>query len=470
MLDQVRATIRKYCMFAPADRVLVGVSGGPDSVALVHVLKALAGELQLQLFIAHLNHCFRGKESEEDADFVCRLAEDLGLPAQVESRDVAGYAEESNLSAQAAAREVRYRFFQDAAEKFNCSKLATGHNANDQAETVLLHFLRGSGLAGLGGIPPVRDTWVVRPLIEIHRSEIEKYCTDNGLSSRLDRSNMKTVYTRNRLRLELMPLLQAEYNSNLVETLVRTGEIMRKEEKFLTELTERMYEQLSPDRKDGEISFNLDEFSKLPEAMQARIIRSAWGKLTGTGHNLGFVHISAALDILRCGQTGSTLNLPMGVSVSKSYKKFSLLVSTFRGEVEDFQHELIIPGLTYIPETGETISAELVDEGTNALPEKLQADEAMIDLDKVSLPLTVRNRKQGEVFRPIGCGGSKKLKKFLIDSKVLRFERDRLPILVTADDQVVWIAGLRADQRWLITPETKRALKLKLIRNKLKQN
>ncbi|MHB9093237.1 MAG: tRNA lysidine(34) synthetase TilS [Eubacteriales bacterium] len=465
MLERVRATIRKYCMFSPGDRVLAGVSGGPESVALVHVLQRLAAELQIEVNIAHLNHCFRGRESAQDAEFVRELAKQLNLPAVIESKDVTRYAREHHLSAQAAAREVRYRFFEDTARELGSSKLATGHNANDQAETVLIHFLRGSGPAGLGGIPPVRDGWIVRPLIDIQRVQIDKYCEENCLAARLDQSNLKTVYTRNKLRLELIPLLEREYNTNLVQTLVRTGEIMREEESFLQDLTSGYWHKTCVLQDKDEVAFNLRLFKELPKMIQIRLIRYAWGQLTGTGHNLGFVHLTAILNMLTGGETGSMLNLPMGVTFNRSYGQFFLSRALPPVGVQSYSHEIMIPGVTRIPETGDTILAEIMEGSIDDLSETQRFDEIVIDFDKVGQPLTVRSRKPGERFSPHGQIGTKKLKKFLIDSKVPRLDREKVPVLVTGDDQIIWVAGLRADRRWQVDRDTKKALKLKLIRN-----
>lgn len=475
MLAQVKATIRKYQMFEPGDRVLAGVSGGPDSVALVHILNCLAEELGIRVYIAHLNHCLRGKESAEDAVFVQKLAKTLGLEAIIGSEDIARYASENKLSAQMAAREVRYLFFRKTGERLNCNKLATGHNADDQAETVLHNFIRGSGSGGLKGIPPVRDGWIVRPLIEIRRTLIEQYCAENCLQTRLDKSNLKKVYTRNRLRLELIPYLEKEYNAGLVETLVRTSEIFREEDEFLESVSETFWEKTCLEQKAHEITFDLTAFRELAPAIRKRIIRRAWWRYSGEGQNLGFVHLADAVELLAKGRSGGMLNLPGGVILKKGDHLFSIGKfipggegSPVRPGGQEYSYKLVLPGITVIPETGEAILAEIQQEKPKfTAPEQ---DEIVIDLEKVVLPLTVRSRRPGDWFRPYGMTGSKKIKKYFIDRKIPWIERQRKPVLVTGDGQVIWLAGLRADCRWLAGPETNRALKLKLLRNIEKQN
>ncbi|WP_418791354.1 tRNA lysidine(34) synthetase TilS [Phosphitispora sp. TUW77] len=467
MLDQVRATIEKYSMFKPGDRILIGVSGGPDSTALVHVLHSLIDELQIMLYVAHLDHRFRGPESAGDAEFVRELAERLGLKAIIKGEDVAAYASAMNLSAQTAAREIRYRFFEEAAKENCCNKLATGHNANDQAETVLYHFLRGTGPAGLRGIPPVRDGWVTRPLIEVPRNEIEKYCREKKLFARIDSSNLKRVYTRNQIRLELIPLLEKEYNYNLIETLVRTSDIFREEETYLEGITEEYWLEVCLD-KDGLIAIDLKKFLEIPGVFQRRIIRRGWSVLTGSVHNITYVHLAAAAEMISHGRTGSVFELPGSIKLEKSYNRINLYRSAVASVIPKFSYQLTVPGVTSIPETGDCIMAEETEGILCSVPS--DTDEITIDMDKVTVPLIVRSRNPGDRFSPLGFSGSKKLKKFFIDCKIPRRDRDRYPVLVDSDGQVIWIAGMRADRRWAATPETRRALRLKLVRNVKKQN
>lgn len=469
MFKRVQATIQKYNMISSGDRILVGVSGGPDSVVLVHILKLLSEEMKLQVFVAHLNHCFRGLESDKDAIFVEKLAQKLQLTAVIESRDTPGYTLLNKVSAQTGARELRYRFFEEKVKQLGCNKLATGHNANDQAETLLINFLRGSGPRGLGGIPPVRDGWVIRPLIEISRNQIEAYCTEHFLETRIDQSNLKNVYTRNKLRLELLPHLQKEYNANLVETLVRTGEIFREEELYLEEVTRNYWENVRLYQEAHLIRISLMRFLDMPAAFQRRVIRYAWVSLSGTTHNLQFNHLENMLNIVRSGQTGSKIDLPMGISLIKNYEDFILTNETSNDEPRALSYELAVPGVSMIFETGDAILAEIIEiTGGNII--NTDPDEIIIDLNIVGLPLFIRSRKDGDWFKPTGMEGSKKIKKFLIDQKVLKRERDLIPILVSGDEQIVWVVGLRADRRWQIASGTKTALKLKLMRNILKQN
>lgn len=469
MLEQVRATIKKYGMLAPGDRILTGVSGGPDSVALLHVLKTLSRELDFDIVVAHLNHSLRGQDSIDDACFVRSLAEQLELPAIIENAEVSKYVAEHGLSMQEGAREVRYCFFENSARQFGCNKLATGHNANDQAETVLANFLRGSGPAGMGGIPPVRDGWVIRPLIETTRFVIERYCKEHGLQSRTDKSNLKNIYTRNRIRLELIPCLEKEYNNNLVETLLRTSEIFREEEYYLRTQTDKYWARVVKKHSANEIILKTGAFLDLPEAIKKRVIRKGWEAITGSAHNLSYIHMFNIIDLVGNARTGSSINLPQGVMLTKSYEDFVLAKSFLNPVTENYLYTLQVPGSTLVPETGDILKAsiETVKSGDK---NNYGPDEAVIDAGLVTLPLFVRNRREGDWFRPAGFEGSKKLKKFLIDSKIPRTARELLPIVVSEDGQIIWVAGLRGDGRWLARTNTEKVIRLKLIRNLQKQN
>lgn len=460
MLEQVKETIHKYEMIQSGDRVLVGVSGGPDSVALLHVLKELSEHLKFEVFVAHLDHRFRGQESADDAQYVRELAASMKIEAVVEGRDVARYALEKKLSAETAAREVRYCFFQYAAEKFGCNKLATGHNANDQAETVLFNLLRGSGLAGLGGIPPVRDGWIIRPLIEITRSRIEKYCRENDLKTRLDKSNLKSIYTRNKIRLNLLPLLEKEYNHNLVETLARTSEIFREEDQFIENIALNETDKVFLQKTESKVELSLDNISVLPGVLQKRILRRAWSLISGHPNNLEFIHTEKALHLIARGHTGAVIELPHGIILTRGYDRITFSNQKLNQEKEYF-YELNIPGFTEIPEIDAVIQAEFV----NGTGKKITAGthEIYLDYDLITKPIAARNRKPGDIFKPIGMEGTKKIKNLFIDSKVSRDKRWKIPLIISGDDKVIWIAGLRGDRRWQATNQTKNILKLKLI-------
>ncbi|MCK4262385.1 tRNA lysidine(34) synthetase TilS, partial [bacterium] len=258
--EKVRRTIVRYRMLEPGDRLVVAVSGGPDSVALLSILACLSQELNFSLQVAHLNHMFRAKEAEEDALYVKELAKKFSLPITVRKRNVLAFIKRKHLSPEEGARQVRYKFLQDVAEKAGANKIALGQTADDQAETVLIWMLRGSGLKGLTGIPAVRpleNSLIIRPLIEVSRSEIEDYLREEGLAVRVDASNLKPVYLRNKIRLKLIPLLARDYNPNIKSVLSGMSQILRADEECLNEVQERTFKRIVRVKGDNRVEINL---------------------------------------------------------------------------------------------------------------------------------------------------------------------------------------------------------------------
>lgn len=448
-------------MFAPGDRVVVGVSGGPDSVALLDVLYRLRGQLGIELVVAHLNHLLRGREAAADAACVARLADRYGLPLVLEECDVREAWRRRGGSLQAVAREVRYRFYERAAEETGAVRVALGHQADDQAETILFNFLRGTGIAGLAGIPPVRERYV-RPLLAERRRTIEEYCRERGLAPREDASNVKPVYTRNRLRLELIPYLEREYNPNLVPTLLRMAEVLREEEALLEAEAGRVLAGVMRAEGEGAVVLERRPLLELPPALQRRVIRGAWDVLPD-GAELPFEHVQRILNLARRPRGGGRVDLPGGARAEREGDRLVLR----RGGGErpaPFSYPLAVPGETAVPEAGKVITATVAG-AADGLPDprRLAPRGTVLDLDRLAPPLTVRSRRPGDIFRPSG-GGTVKLKKFLIDAKVPRSMRDAVPLVVDAEGRIAWVAGLRTAEFCRLTPRTRRALILEVRR------
>jgi len=462
LLHRVRANITSQRMVARGCKVVVAVSGGPDSVALLHILYLLKDELGLSLHVAHLNHMFRGAESEGDALFVADLAKRYGLPATVESRNVPAYRDQNRLSGQVAAREVRYRFFCETANRVEASKVALAHQADDQAETVLINFLRGAGTTGLKGIPSVRDGFYIRPLLTVRRTEIERYCDEMDLPFRQDSSNIKPVYTRNRVRLKLMPLLEREYNPGLVPTLLRLAEICREEDGYLEEQAEKAFCDALGENTVGRVVLRLDSFNGNPVAIQRRVLRRVWRTLTGGLRDLSFQHNEAVLALLHGDATGSRAVLPGNVVAVRSYNTLEFIREQGKPGVPYYIYPLKVPGVTYIPELDSTVYATLTPRITGGEPKSLPPAEALLDYAKLPPQLFVRRRLEGDVFYPYGQVSELKLKDFFMKQKVPREERDRIP-LVSTPGEIVWVGGMRTGERWKVDEDTVRVLHLKLV-------
>jgi tRNA(Ile)-lysidine synthase len=449
-------------MVVRGEKVLAGVSGGPDSIALLHILYLLKDDLGISLHVAHLNHMFRGEESEKDAFFVAETAKRYGLPVTVESVDVPLYRKRHRVSNQVAAREVRFRFFLETAGEVGASKVALAHQGDDQAETILINFLRGAGTGGLKGILPVREGFYIRPLLNVRRSEIESFCSEMKLAYRQDSSNLKPVYTRNRIRLKLMPVLEKEYNPELVHALLRLGEICREEDSYLDHLAAEAFHGALLKSDTGHVSLSLDQLKELPLAVRRRVLRRAWQSVSCAEGSLDFQHAEAALDLINSGTTGSQAVMPGNIVAIRSYAALELKTASGKNGLPGYIYQLRVPGTTYIPEIDMTVWAELSSGERGSSPRNLPQREALLDFDKLPPVIFVRRRLEGDVFHPYGQGSGSKLKDFFIKQKIPREERDRVPLICTPEE-IIWAGGIRIGEKWKVCNSTKKMLHLKLI-------
>ena len=323
-IDKVRGTINKYNMVKMYDRVLVGFSGGPDSIALLHALLKLRQECSFTICIAHLDHGFRGEESHADRKFCEDLAEKLGLDINCEEIDVPRIAKEKGLSPEEAARFERYDFFKRVAAAKKITKVAIGHNRDDQAETILMRAFRGSGMSGLGGISPVRSMGslaIIRPLIDVSRREIEEFVKENGFEVRRDSSNDKTLFTRNRIRHDLIPYLEKNFNANIKEILANTAENLRSENEFLEKLARRKFKSMSRRNNSSEIVIDIKKFKKQSTALRKRILRAALEELKGNLRRLTYQHWKEMDELIEKRPGNSIVDLPGGINVVKNKNK-----------------------------------------------------------------------------------------------------------------------------------------------------
>lgn len=454
MLARVRDTIRKFDMLNICDKIVVAVSGGYDSMALLHVMKMMQKEYNLQLYAAHVNHMFRGAEADEDAAFVANICKAWEIPCFVTRINVPVIMRERRLSAQEAAREVRYHFLKHIAAVTGSNKIAVGHNADDQAETILMRFIRGSGPEGLTGIPAVR-CGIIRPLIENFRIDIAKYCQEWGIETREDSTNKKSVYLRNRMRHNLIPHLERDYNNQLRKNLVILGEILQGEELYWAGIVEKelvrtvLWQEETP-------YIQIERFNALPKALQRRMLRAVFQRKGITG--VGFIHVEEVRDLLARGSVGASLHLPGNWRVVRHYTHVSLeKVMPNGGEA------IILPApvLLKVPGTVRLPAVKLVAEITVGTAGECTGGwggkVGLFDLEKLHSPLYVRTRRPGDRFFHAGIGHRKKLKEYFIDRKIPRAERDRI-LLVTHGEDILWIVGYYADERYVAHETSQRVL------------
>ena len=439
LTETVHRTIVRHRMVVPGGTVVAAVSGGPDSMALLHVLKELSPELGISIAVAHLDHGFR-PEAADESRFVAVEAERLGLPFVSEKAGLKQSLKKNPENKQAAARNARYAFLERAADKLGADRIAVGHTADDQAETWLMREIRGSGASGLSSIPPVRGR-IIRPLVDASRDDIMDYLELNGVNSVTDQSNLQTVYLRNRVRLELIPLLK-RYNPRVIEALNHSVDILRAEDEFLSAYTDDLLPGLLSGGGPGIYELELNAFRRLPSAIKRRVLRQLVERVKGDLLGVGFGHIMDA-EGMASAETGKGVDLPGDIRVERSYDK--LLVYHITGQRQAYCMGLPVPGMLELPGTMGKMVASLAGPGSQPPDDRYSA---LLDMEKIYMGLTVRNRRPGDIFCPEGMEGCKKVKEYFIDSKVPRMERERVPVLACGDD-IVWLAGHRRDRRFL---------------------
>ena len=462
LFNQVKRTIHRHGLLEKEDRLIVGVSTGVDSMVLLHLLNAYRKTFHLSLIVAHVNHGLRPEESENEAELVREESERLGLPFEYGQFNVKEFQKLGGLSPQDAARRIRFHFFYDLLRRHHARKIALGHNAEDQVETILLRLMRGSGLQGLKGILPIREETVIRPLLETRRAEIESFALEKKIPFLSDSSNLKQDYLRNRIRLSLIPRIEAEYQPNFKEVLLRTSSILREENDYLEKGAEEAFEKLVR-REEGDFLFKFPEYRSLHRAIQRRVIKKILGKIDEPEMVIEEKEPSDLQKIdeaLRSSSPSFLLELGGGMRVEKRYDTVLL----GKGEVRPFppfEQELLSPGRTRIDEIGkEVIIEEISPEGLKDY--QVDLDTALVDYERVRFPLTVRNFRPGDRFCPLGVKGSQKLKNFFIDHKVPKFERPKIPLLISGE-MITWVVGYRIDERVKVTEKTKKILKLMVV-------
>ena len=486
LLEKIATTIDTHQLLLPGDIVVLGISGGPDSLCMLHALRQLAGHYSVTLHVAHLNHGIRGQEADEDARFVQELCASWGVPCTVERADVPALAQARRLAIEEAARQARYAFLGSLARRLGGRTVAVAHSADDQVETVLMHLLRGSGLAGLRGMRPL--SWLdelrlgeecpepaeaqpsrirlVRPLLNVTRQEILAYCEQNALRPRFDRSNLDQTYFRNRLRHELIPLLET-YNPNIREVLWRTAEVIAADYELLRQQLAATWPTVVRRESSEAIVFDLSALRALPLGLQRSVLREGIHRLRRSLRNINWIHVDDALAILNKGHTGAMATLPQGLMLTLGYEEATLSSGEQTLPLEDdrprlYRGPLSIPvsGWVMLPESRWSLSTEII--AREALPPDWETNPnpyvAYLDASALTFPLTLRQRQEGDWFCPLGLGGRRqKLRDFMINAKIPRQERAAVPLLVSGDD-IVWIVGWRVDARYAITPATTRVL------------
>lgn len=460
--QKILDTIMSNHLIEQGDAVVVGVSGGPDSICLLHVLHALSGRLEIRLHAVHINHMLRAEEAQIDEEFTSGICNELGIPLSVVHADVAAMAKKLGMSIEEAGREVRYREFEKAAAGIGATKIAVAHNRNDQAETVMMHIIRGTGIAGLVGMEYKRGA-VVRPLLNIYRKEIEQYCAAAGLSPKTDSTNLRSEFTRNKIRLELLPYINKSFGADITESLCRLSEHAAQDNHYLEQCALEAYKECLATKSAGQVSLKLQQLRKLHMVILGRVLKQAVCDAAGSSNGIGSVHYAILSELAAKGNTGARAELPGGIGAVVSYGSLNIYSSEYLQEQKKvsqnslpFEVCLAVPGNTPVLELDAVIKTyvEKVIDVDKYGRMYYNSFVQFFDYDSLKKGINIRNRRNGDIFKPLKSNGTKKLKEYFIDNKIPRELRDKIP-LICIDNEIVWVVGYKISDKFKVTENTK---------------
>jgi tRNA(Ile)-lysidine synthase len=454
LVAEVQACIEAHAMLPPEARVVVAVSGGADSMALLFALFELRSVYNMRLIVAHVNHQLRGEEAEQEALFVEQQAARLGLPFHQTCVDVKALQQSAGISVQQAARQLRYRFLHALHQALNATRIALGHTADDQAETLLMRLVRGSGPAGFAGIPAVRLPFI-RPLITVSRPAIYAYLQSEHCPWVEDSSNAHTVYFRNRVRLDLLPRLR-QYNPQIVRRLNELADMLRADSQVLEQQVDEWAVQTLAWQTRGRVEICCRLFGLAPVAIQRRLLRRVIEALATSPEAVGFRHIERLRQFIVSRNQQRRCSLPGEISIERRAETM-LLWKRSRTPAIPCMLALPVPGKVDLVSLNVRLTADVILKPCHW--GRMSPQRVLLDLDRIVCPLQVRFRQPGDCFYPLGSPGSKKLQDFFTDTKIPRGERPYVP-LVVSNREIVWVVGYRIAEPFKLRPETNRVVHL----------
>jgi tRNA(Ile)-lysidine synthase len=459
LLQNFTEILFEYSLIELGDHVLVALSGGPDSVVMFDLFCRVRQELQLEISAAHFNHGLRGTEADADEEFVKKLCQRANVECWSDRGDVQNFAKKKKLSLEHAARKMRYNFFERVANSTKANAIATGHNANDQAETVLDRIIRGSGITGLEGIPVKRGKFI-RPLLWTKRSEIMDYIQERNLAYRIDSSNVDIQFRRNRIRHTLLPFLQRDFNPRIVPTLSRLTQVMSENESYLLHESQKAYKQCIKFRTSDKIVLDILCFLTYFKIIQKYILMLGLEELGVLREYVHFSLLEQAINNIKRRRSGKILRVGKNCRVFVAGPEFVLQLDQLEESqkivqinLEKEEHQLW---------AGLILRSKRYKRKGNSASFQSSTLVEIVDWEKLVNPVRVRVFKQGDRFFPLNMGNSKKLSDFFIDEKIPIYKRSQIPILESRDD-IVWICGYRLDDRFKVTPQTRTILRLELL-------
>lgn len=454
MLSKVLNAIKKYNMIEPGDKIVLGLSGGVDSMALLDVLVRLQDSIGFELCTAHLNHGIRGEYADRDQLFAEKVSKKYGLEFFTKKVNMDDYAKKHKISSEEAGRFLRYEFFNEVIKDHSSGKIAVAHNLNDQAETLIMRFIRGTGIDGLRGIEH-RVGNIIRPILDIGRPELEDYIADNGIEITQDHTNFESIYTRNKIRLEVIPYIEENFNPNIVNTLQRTAYLSEIDSDFLEKEGEKRYNEVVKKQGKYRIILDKEKFNNQDISMKQRILRLCILNINSNLQGVSEAQISNMLELFKQGDTGKQIDISNEIVGRVNYEDL-VVERQIREEIGKFQYNL--KDNVIIDEIGYKFNVEIL-ENIGSLDLKKEMNTMYFDFSKVSGSLKVRNRIDGDKFIPFGMSGQKKIKDYFVDEKIPRELRNQIPLIVD-DEKILWVVGYRTSEAYRITKNTKNILKI----------
>ena len=458
MLDKVIEYIKENEIIKQGDKILVALSGGPDSVCLLHILHRLKEPFNLKLGAIHINHMLRGEEADNDEKYIIKLCDELGINHYVKRINIEYVARDTNVSLEVAGRNERYKAFEKIREKYEYDKIAVAHNANDQAETVLMRIMRGTGLEGLTGIKSKRIDGIIRPILCLNRQEIEEYCEKNNLNPRIDASNYERIYSRNKVRLDILPYMKENFNKDIIDTLNRMTLLLQKDNEFIEEYSNKCY-NIYCENYGEKIKVSKNLFEKEMDSIITRVLIRVFKEISNSYQNFEMKHIYEVVNLAK-KSTGKKLNLTNKIICENLYgdiifskedkPKEKIEDNEVKINKDDIFNKVIFDDYT--------IRFEVV-ENKNKVEFSKNNLIKLFDYDNIEKEIIIRYRKDGDKITPLGMNGSKKLKDIFIDLKIPREKRDTIPI-VCFDDNISWVVGYKTSQLFKVTKNTNKILKI----------
>ena len=460
MLRKVLSYIKDNKLIESGDKILVALSGGPDSVCLLNILVELKEELNIDIGAAHINHLLRGEDAFKDEEYVVEICKEMEIPCFVTRVDINKYSKEHKLSSELAGRQVRYEFFEEIIKKEGFKKIATAHNANDQAETILFRLMRGTGLEGLGGIKASRDNKIIRPILCLSRQEVERYIELKKLKPRIDKTNFEKIYNRNKIRLDILPYMKENFNEDIIQTLNRMSVLLQKDNNFLEKLALNSYKKYCIEYEDY---FIIKEgIFKEEEPVINRILRHAVLKYSKSRYDFEMKHINEIFSLSQKG-SGKVVHLPNGIYAENIYG--DIYIKNKKNKCDVNKEEKVVINKDKIGNKVICFGQFLIEFSFYNNHERnninLNQDNLMqcFDFNKINDKILIRKRIDGDKIIPLGMNGTKKLKDIFIDMKIPKDERDNIPILCF-DEKIAWIIGVRISDEYKVTNQSKNILKV----------